>query len=146
MTPTLTLCPAEPHDSAAMGAILSDWIDTTDWMPRLYSRAQDQAFCETLVETTTLVKANGEIKGFLTRDGAEISALYIARGAHRQGLGTALLKRAKSEVSELRLWTFTANTSAQAFYAKHGFVQTDQTSGDNAENLPDLQLTWERKL
>ena len=27
-----------------MGAILSDWIDATPWMPRLHTRAEDAAF------------------------------------------------------------------------------------------------------
>ena len=39
--PRLRLGPARADDAAAMGAILSDWVDETDWMVRVRSRADE---------------------------------------------------------------------------------------------------------
>jgi hypothetical protein len=41
------------------------------------------------------------------------------------------------------LWVFTSNTPARAFYAGHGFVETERTDGsDNEEHAPDVRMEW----
>ena len=45
----LQLGPAKAADAAAIGAILSDWIDDTDWLPRIHKREDEQAFARDLV-------------------------------------------------------------------------------------------------
>ena len=41
--------PARDLDVGTLGAILSDFVDVTDWMPRLYSRAEDISFAAKLI-------------------------------------------------------------------------------------------------
>ena len=137
----MTVRPARPEDAPRMGAILSDWIDATPWMPRLHTREEDAAFCAALVPHA---RVSGDADGFIAVDGANIPALYVAQAARRQGHGRALLDNAKAGADRLSLWTFAANREALAFYAAQGFVQTARTDGDNDEGLPDVRLEWRR--
>jgi hypothetical protein len=60
-----------------------------------------------------------------------------------RGIGETLITAAKQAVKPpLSLMTFVANSAAQAFDRKNGFVETDRTDGDNEEGQPDLCFTW----
>lgn len=142
--PGITLRPARPEDAPALAAILVDWIDRTDWMPRLHSREDDARFVASLVArdiVTVAVQADAP-QGFLAREGAEIPALYIAHAARRQGLGATLIAAAQEASPVLGLWTFQANTQARRFYTRMGFVEEKCTEGENEEGLPDIYLSW----
>lgn len=139
---------ARPADAAAIGAILSDWIDETDWMPRIHKREDEQAFAADLVARgwVTVARLRGEVVGFLARDGADVVALYVARGARAQGVGSALLARAKRRTARLALWTFQFNHAGRAFYEARGFHEIRRTGGaGNDEKLPDIRYAWERR-
>lgn len=139
---------ARPVDAPAIAAILSDWIDETDWMPRVHKREQEQAFAADLVARgwVSVARIRGEIVGFLARDGAEVVALYVARGARGRGVGSALLARAKRQSPWLALWTFQFNHAAQRFYEARGFHEIARTGGaGNDEKLPDIRYAWERR-
>lgn len=138
--------PAHALDAGKTGCILSEFIDKTAWMPRLYSRAQDISFCGLMIDRGWVsVFDAGEIAGFIARQENIIHALYVASSYHRQGVGTALLQHAKSQSLNLRLWTFQANYKAQKFYAKSGFIEKSKSDGrNNDEKLPDLLLEWKK--
>ena len=139
---------ARPADAPAIGEILSSWIDETDWMPRIHRRADEQAFAADLVARgwVSVARQRGRVVGFLARDGAEVVALYVACEARGQGVGTALLARAKRRTHRLALWTFQFNHAAQAFYLAQGFHEAGRTGGaGNDEKLPDIRYAWERK-
>ena len=141
------LRPAVAGDAAALGAILSDWIDTTPWMPRLHTRDEDRGFVGHLIGTTevTVAELGGGPAGFLARDREEIPALYVAVAARGQRTGTALLQQAQSVVRRLTLWTFQANAGAIRFYHRAGFSEAERTDGArNDEKLPDVRLVWTR--
>ena len=137
---------ATPGDAPALAAILGDWVRETGWMPLLHSRAEDQWFAGHLIDTQQVqVAETEEPLGFLARDGAEISALYLAPQARGRGTGSALLEAAKAASPALHLWTFQANTGAQRFYLRHGFTETRRTDGaGNDERLPDIRYEWRR--
>lgn len=142
------LAPARPSDAPAIGTILSDWIDETDWMPRIHRRSGEQAFAAELVAKgwVTIARRRGEVVGFLARNGAEIEALYVARDARGAGVGSALLARAKRRSPRLALWTFQFNRPAQAFYVARGFHEIGRTGGaGNDEKLPDIRYAWEKR-
>lgn len=139
--------PAKPADAPAIGAILSDWIDETDWMPRIHKREDERAFAADMVARgwVSVARRRGAVVGFVARDGEEVVALYVARTARGQGVGTALLARAKRKSRRLRLWTFQFNHAARRFYADQGFVEIERTGGaGNDEKLPDIKYLWER--
>jgi GNAT superfamily N-acetyltransferase len=141
------LRPARTQDMEACAAILNDWIDETDWMPRVHSRADVVNHYKTVVardrKSFVVVSGNATL-GFMTfTDDHLISALYVASEYRRQGVGQLMLTRAKREFDDrLELWTFQANVPAQKFYAREGFVEINRTDGDNDEGLPDIMLEW----
>lgn len=140
------LGPARPTDAEAIGTILSDWIDETPWMPRIHKREEEQAFAGDLVARgwVTVARRCGRVVGFIARDGEEIVALYLAGHARGQGIGTALLDRAKRASPRLTLWAFQFNEAARGFYEAHGFRELARTGGArNDEKLPDIHYLWE---
>jgi ribosomal protein S18 acetylase RimI-like enzyme len=137
--------PATPADAPAIAAILSDWIDATPWMPRVHTHAEDRGFGRMLVDKgwTHVVREEGEAVGFLSRDRAEVHALYVAGTARGRGVGKSLLDQAKSAAPLLQLYTFEANRPAQRFYLREGFVEIGRTDGaGNDEHLPDIRYEW----
>lgn len=146
MTPCIR--PARPTDAGATGDILYDFIMRTPWMPKLHTAAETIAFCGTMIDRgwMTVAGREGMVEGFLARDGSEIVALYVSRAANGSGLGRALLQHAQAEADRLTLWTFQANTGAQRFYRRAGFVETERTDGSgNDEKLPDIHYVWAKE-
>lgn len=142
---TITLRPARSTDAGRTGEILHRFAREHDWMPELHSCAETIAFCGRMIEQdwVTVAEEEAGVVGFLARNGAEIHALYLAQAARGQGIGHRLLERAKSGQAELSLFTFQANTGAQRFYERHGFIEVARSDGaDNDENLPDIKYLW----
>lgn len=140
----MILRPARSTDAGKIGAILSEFIDSTDWMPRIHTRAEDAAFCGMMIDRGWVTVAEDQaVLGFLAQDGAEVNCLYVAKAAQGQGVGKALLDRAKKQSDRLELWTFQANEGARRFYAREDFEQAELTDGQrNDEKLPDVRLVW----
>lgn len=147
--------PAQPTDAGAVAAILSQFIDTTDWMPRLYTRAEELSFAGIMVDRGWVLVAEpagqgAGIAGFMALDGGFIHALYVAQAQRGQGVGQTLLDHGKAGSNRLELTTFQANTGAQRFYARAGFREVGRGDGCGAgsvndEGLPDIRLIWERE-
>ncbi len=144
MTPTLR--PARTTDAGAVGAILSEFVDSTPWMPRIHTRAEDLSFAGRMIDKGWVTVAEApQVLGFMARDDTEVNALYVAGSARGQGLGSQLIEAAKAASETLCLWTFQANTAAQQFYLRHGFREITRTDGaGNDEKLPDIRYRWER--
>ncbi len=141
----MRLRPATPADAPALARTLGDWVRETGWMPVLHTREEDEGFLRHLIDTTEVTLAeDAEPLGFLSLDGADVRALYLAPAARGRGIGRALLDRAKAGRVRLELWTFEANTPAIAFYEREGFRVAERTDGSgNDEGLPDLRMIWE---
>jgi GNAT superfamily N-acetyltransferase len=137
---------ATATDGAALGRILSDWIDETPWMPRLHTRAEDRAFCLELIGAgqVRLLRGSGGVAGFLARERDFVPALYLAAPWRGQGFGKRLVDDAKAlSPGRLWLWTFQANAGARRFYLREGFHEAELTDGaDNDEHLPDVKMIW----
>ncbi|WP_299547044.1 GNAT family N-acetyltransferase [uncultured Tateyamaria sp.] len=139
--------PAHPTDAGAVGAILSGFIDGTDWMPRIHTRAEDLSFAGHMIERgwVTVADDGGQVRAFSARSGADVHALYVDKRAQGQGIGTDLLARMQAATAHLTLWTFQANTGAQRFYLRHGFAEMERTDGArNDEGLPDIRYDWRK--
>jgi GNAT superfamily N-acetyltransferase len=140
------LRPATPADAAACAAILNEWVAETPWFPDLHGRGAALPFVLGKIATETVTVAlagDGRVAGFLARDGAWVSCLYVAAAHRGRGLGAALLGQARDAAPQgLRLWTFQANMGAQRFYRREGMIESALTDGDNMEGLPDIEFTW----
>ena len=142
------LRPARLTDAGRVGAILSEFVDQTDWLPRLHSRAEDIAHADAMIARgwVTVAEREGRIVGFAATEGSDLDALYVASDAQGSGVGKALLKHLQAEHKALNLWTFQANTKAQEFYRAHGFSETARSDGSlNDEGLPDIRYLWQRE-
>jgi ribosomal protein S18 acetylase RimI-like enzyme len=147
MSQTITMRNARSQDMAVCAEILNEWIDATKWMPRMQSpEAVAQHYqSEVATKRQTIVAVDASrVRGFVTMTPDHmVTALYVEQASRGQGIGGLLLERAKRELSpEVSLYVFQNNVGAQKFYAKHGFVEINRTSGDNDENLPDILMEW----
>jgi ribosomal protein S18 acetylase RimI-like enzyme len=104
---------------------------------------------------TLVAVVDGEVSGHCTlslpsRDEdatpttAELASLYVSPRRQRAGVGRALVAEALSYLqgdwSELTLWTFSANTPAQAFYESHGFVPDGKVAPDPAIGIDEMRF------
>ena len=134
-------------DAGTVGAILSEFVDATAWMPRIHSRAQDIAHAARMIDLgrVHVAEQEGAIVGFYALNGEDLDALYVAAANRGQGVGAALLRHAQDAVDRLALWTFQANSGAQRFYLRQGFAEMQRTDGSgNDEKLPDIKYVWKR--
>jgi putative acetyltransferase len=89
--------------------------------------------------------AAGEPVGYIAFRPDFVEHLFIHPSSQGQGVGLALLEKAREGAFELSLWTFQQNLRARRFYEKHGFVVVVETDGqDNEEKLPDVLYRWRR--
>lgn len=135
---------ARDLDAGALGAILSEFIDDTDWMPRIHTRAEDIAFAAQLIRGHK-VFVIGAVRpvGFIALDQGSVDAFYVQKDQRGIGHGSKLIIHAQSLYQQLTLWTFQQNSQARKFYAYHGFDEVEFTNGAaNDEGLPDVRLIW----
>ena len=85
----------------------------------------------------------GQLVGFLAIRQTYLDRLYVLPEFQRHGIGTALLAQAKqlSPVG-LELHTHQKNTSARAFYEKHGFTVVSFGVSPAPESEPDVMYQW----
>ncbi len=81
--------------------------------------------------------------GMLALEGDWIRQLAVFTPYRRQGIGSALLARAREcSPAVLHLHTFQRNIAARAFYARHGFVEVAFGSSPPPESEPDVECRW----
>ena len=86
--------PARDLDAGPLGAILSEFVETNDWVPRLHTRAQDIAFAAKLIAGhCVFVWSVDRPVGFIGIHQNSIDALYVRNDQHRQGYGSALIQQ-----------------------------------------------------
>lgn len=135
---------AEPADAALLAPALSDWIDATEWMPRLHSREDDLCFVARLIDEGIVTMIANDAPAFIACRDAHIVALYVSEEVQSMGLGRVLVEKVQSENDRLTLWVFEQNLGARRFYERAGFAELRRTQGDNEEKLPDILMEWRR--
>jgi GNAT superfamily N-acetyltransferase len=139
-------------------------FDDFEALTSLWRRAREQAFPEfqrakghtfeedrayfrdvILVNNDVWVaEVDGEPVAFMAIAGDFIDQLYVNPEHQRQGLGKALLKRAR-ELSPEHLWLYTLqiNTRGRAFYEKNGFRAVKLGISPAPESEPDVEYHWD---
>jgi ribosomal protein S18 acetylase RimI-like enzyme len=81
--------------------------------------------------------------GLLALSGSWIRQLAVFPRFQRQGIGTALLQRAREHSPrQLRLYTFQRNLAARAFYVRNGFSAVARGVSPAPESEPDIEFCW----
>lgn len=103
-------------------------------------------------EQVIIAEEDGAIIGMmsLTSDKGmgRIKQLYILPSAVGHGIGTLMIKMAKSTLgSPIQLYTFEENIGARRFYERHGFQAIEFNDGSgNEENCPAILYEWKECL
>jgi len=88
-----------------------------------------------------LAEAAERLAGFIILRGDYVDQLYVAVAHQRQGIGGALMARARAHSpAGLRLRCFVRNTNARAFYERLGFRVVD--FGVSKEGEPEIRYCW----
>jgi GNAT superfamily N-acetyltransferase len=111
-----------------------------------YTLAEDMAYFWAIVAAECVVwlaEVEGHLAGLLAIKDDYIDQLFVAVERQRQGVGTALLQKAREHSPHgLRLSTFQKNALARAFYEKHGFKALRFGHSPAPENEPDVEYQW----
>jgi GNAT superfamily N-acetyltransferase len=139
---------ATVSDLPGCAAVANAWIDATPWLPRVHSHDAIEAMFEpSLLDRRTIFVAEheGAVAGYLSLSPEGfVAALYLAPDARGQGIGKALMDRAKSRHPDgLELSVFEPNVDAQRFYAREGFAPVpDGGEAEIVDGVPTLRLRW----
>ncbi len=141
MTASPQIRRAGPDDVPTISRIVNDWIDRTDWMPRVHARETLEGFIAEALPDREIYLIGDPAEGYLSLDPAtsHIGALYLDRPG--RGLGKALLDRAKTGRAYLQLRTHEPNAAAQRFYRREGFEVAERIA-DGGDGLPELRMEW----
>jgi putative acetyltransferase len=135
-------------DGPAMAKIINDWIDETDWMPRIHSHEAIEGFFtpEILAKRVILIgEQNGVVEGYMTlKPEGMIAAFYLAPAARGKGLAELMMSEAKRlHPKQLELGVMEPNMRARRFYEAQGFVEIPEgRNEDTEEGIPELLMRW----
>lgn len=83
---------------------------------------------------TWVYEKQGRVVGFISLADNEVGGIFVHPSWQRQGVGRALMDKARTIHKTLELDVFEANKRGRAFYAKYGFVPLntyrDETTGE----------------
>lgn len=126
------------------------WLEANtqahNFIPRQYWQGQLETVRTLLPQAELYVwqDRDGAVQGFLGLCGAYIEGIFVWPPAQSQGIGKALLDRAKAARGRLTLNVYRKNDRAAAFYRREDFrVQ----GGGEDENTGELEyrMIWERR-
>ena len=147
-----TIRPYQPEDFEAITRL---WFDAqTVAMPEMMKRMgyqfeEAQAYFRNVIVLETqmwVYERDGVPLGFIAIQDELIDRLYVHPDYHRQGIGQALLEKAR-ELLPQHMWLYThiANKMARAFYEKNDFIAEGFGVSPAPESEPDVEYHWRAK-
>ena len=110
------------------------------WRPdRFEQERQDISEKFLPVAETYVAERGGQVVGFVSLLGNEVGGIFVAPWCQGQGIGRALMDRARTARDHLELDVFEANDSGRAFYDAYGFTVAGQRL-DEETGLQVLRL------
>ena len=140
--------PARSLDAGKLADILAAANAEFDWLPSLYTSAEEIMLIGDMIEAGWVRAAyvDEALAGFIARKGTEIHALCLRPHLQGQGVGRALMRDAQRNAKKLGLWSYQANDRATRFYERAGFTEMIRTDGaGNDAHLPDIRFEWHRE-
>lgn len=141
-------------DLKACADIVNDYVDDTDWLPRVHSRDAVEIFFQRGFDAGRemwLAERDGRIVGYLSAEPKDppaypyVHALYLRPEARRAGIGKALLDKAKALFpGGFELSRFEPNTDARRFYEREGLMEIRELRNDETEEgVSELRMRWQ---
>lgn len=133
---------AERRDVPGCAKVLNDWIDATEWMPRLHAPEAIEAMIDAAFDLREIWVAGDPVEAYVSFDveTAKVGGLYCARTG--QGLGKTLLDKVRERRDYVWLTADEPNKKAQKFYAREGFVEVDRYMPEPPEMVRLVKLEW----
>ena len=128
-------------DASRCAVILNKWVETTTWMPRLYSENELLKMIEEAIPLRELWVIGNPASAYVSfnKDLLQVVALYSDKPG--KGYGKILLDKVKEGREYIQLWSHSANVSAQRFYHREGFkAAAYKEKGD--DGIPEIQFEW----
>ena len=128
-------------DAAICAEILNKWVETTTWMPRLYSENELLKMIEEAIPLRELWVIGNPASAYVSfnKGLSQVVALYSNKPG--KGYGKILLDKVKEGREYIQLWSHSANVSAQRFYHREGFKEAAyKENGD--DGIPEIQFEW----
>ena len=129
------------EDAGSCTEILNKWIETTMWMPRLYSKNELLKMMEEAIPYRELWIIGSPASAYVSfnKDLLQVVALYSDKPG--RGYGKVLLDKVKEGREYIQLWSHSANESAHRFYHREGFRKAAyKEKGD--DGIPEIQFKW----
>ena len=121
--------------------ILNKWVETTTWMPRLYSKNELLKMIEEAIPLRELWVIGNPALAYVSfnNDLSQVVALYSDKPG--RGYGKVLLDKVKEGREYIQLWSHSANESAHRFYHREGFkAAAYKEKGD--DGISEIQFEW----
>ncbi len=128
-------------DADRCAEIVNNWIETTKWMPRLYSKNELLKMIEEAIPLRELWVIGNPALAYVSfnNDLSQVVALYSDKPG--RGYGKVLLDKVKEGREYIQLWSHSANESAHRFYHREGFkTAAYKEKGD--DGIPEIQFEW----
>ena len=128
-------------DSSICTVILNKWVETTTWMPRLYSENELLKMVREAIPFRELWVIGNPTSAYVSfnKGLSQVVALYSNKPG--RGYGKILLDKVKEGREYIQLWSHSANVSAQRFYHREGFkAAAYKEKGD--DGIPEIQFEW----
>ena len=128
-------------DASRCAVILNKWVETTLWMPRLYSKNELLKMIEEAIPFRELWVIGNPASAYVSfnKELLQVVALYSDKPG--KGYGKILLDKVKEGREYIHLWSHSANVSAQRFYQREGFKEgAYKENGD--DGIPEIQFEW----
>lgn len=120
------------YENSDLEAVLSSWETATrlahPFMTDEFIAQERINVAEIYLPNTDtwVVEVEGLVKGFVALMGNEVGAIFLQPECHGQGLGKALIDKARALQGDLEVEVFKENTMGVKFYSKYGFEQLEE--------------------
>jgi chorismate mutase/GNAT superfamily N-acetyltransferase len=145
----LVLRPGRPEDLDQVASMFSATrrAAVPSMPPPVHTEQEDREWLEGQLageREVWLAERAREVVGLLLLEEDGLHSLYVDQRHQGEGVGSVLVDLAKSlRPGGLDLWVFQSNEGARRLYARHGFVEVEETDGRaNDEGAPDVRMEW----